>query len=41
VTSAFGINWPIAEVTILPRDAAYPGFDPAAFAAEYARRAAA
>ena len=39
--AAFGINWPIAEVTILPRDAAYPGFDPAAFAAEYARRAAA
>lgn len=38
---AFGIAWPIAKVTILPRDAAYPDFDPAAFAAEYARRAAA
>jgi len=39
--AAFGIAWPIAEVTILPRDAAYPDFDSAAFAAEYARRAAA
>jgi dTDP-4-dehydrorhamnose 3,5-epimerase-like enzyme len=39
--AAFGIAWPIAEVTILPRDAEYPDFDPAAFAAEYARRAAA
>lgn len=38
---AFGIAWPIAEATVLPRDAAYPSFDPTAFAAEYARRAAA
>jgi dTDP-4-dehydrorhamnose 3,5-epimerase len=37
---AFGIAWPIAEATVLPRDAGYPDFDPAAFAAEYARRAA-
>ena len=39
--AAFGIAWPIAKVTIHPRDAAYPDFDPGAFAAEYARRAAA
>lgn len=39
--AAFGIAWPISDITILPRDAAYPDFDPAAFAAEYARRAAA
>lgn len=39
--AAFAIAWPIAEVTILPRDAEYPDFNPAAFAAEYARCAAA
>lgn len=39
--AAFGIVWPITEVTILPRDAHYPDFEPAAFAREYVRRAAA
>jgi dTDP-4-dehydrorhamnose 3,5-epimerase len=38
---AFGIVWPITEVTILARDANYPDFDPAAFAREYKRRATA
>jgi dTDP-4-dehydrorhamnose 3,5-epimerase len=39
--AAFGIAWPIAAATVLPRDAAYPDFDAAAFAAAHARRAAA
>lgn len=39
--AAFGIAWPLAAATVLARDAAYPDFDAAAFAAEYARRAAA
>ena len=35
---AFGIMWPLAVTTILPRDAAYPDFNPGAFARDYARR---
>src|SRR5579862_3532543 len=27
---AFGISWPLSEITILPRDATYPDFDSAA-----------
>jgi len=30
---AFGIQWPVAEVTLHPRDAGYPDFHPATFAA--------
>jgi dTDP-4-dehydrorhamnose 3,5-epimerase len=37
--AAFGIDWPIREqVVISARDAAYPDFEGAAFAAEYVRR---
>jgi dTDP-4-dehydrorhamnose 3,5-epimerase len=28
---AFGIEWPIAELIVHPRDAAYPGFDAVRF----------
>ena len=35
---AFRISWPITAVTIMQRDATYPDFDPAAFAAQYAQR---
>ncbi|HKQ80684.1 MAG TPA: dTDP-4-dehydrorhamnose 3,5-epimerase [Steroidobacteraceae bacterium] len=34
---AFGIEWPLAEITIAPRDADYPDFDRAAFERELAR----
>jgi len=33
---AFGIRWPLTEVTINERDARYPDFDAEAFAAEFA-----
>jgi dTDP-4-dehydrorhamnose 3,5-epimerase len=36
---AFGIDWPLHEVTILERDASYPDFDPASFVAALRRRA--
>jgi len=29
---AFGIRWPLSDVTILERDRAYPDFDAAAYA---------
>jgi dTDP-4-dehydrorhamnose 3,5-epimerase len=34
----FGIDWPIAKIVISDRDAACPGFDRAAYEAEYQRR---
>ena len=37
---AFGIEWPIAEITISERDDAYPDFDKPAFEAELHRRRA-
>ena len=33
---AFGIHWPIAEVTVLDRDGEYPDFDAKAFASKCA-----
>lgn len=38
--ATLGIAWPLSEVTLLPRDAAYPDFDPVSFAREHARREA-
>jgi dTDP-4-dehydrorhamnose 3,5-epimerase len=39
---AFGIRWPIAtDVTILPRDASYPDFDPRAYVRQYRQQSAA
>lgn len=37
--AAFGIEWPLSEIVINDRDAAYPDFDRHAFELELARRA--